>query len=98
MSRFVLTPAAQDDIVRILTYIELESQPASTRVLDALEKAMQRLADHPEIGHARPDLTRHDVRFWSVFSYLVIYRSNTVPLEIIRVLHGKRNIRRVMEE
>ena len=35
---------------------------------------------------------------WSVFSYLVIYRPDTTPLEIVRVLHGKRDVRRLLEE
>jgi plasmid stabilization system protein ParE len=59
---------------------------------------MQLLADNPGIGHLRPDLTPQDVRFWSVFKYLVIYPADTKPLEIVRVLHGKRNVRRLLEE
>ena len=59
---------------------------------------MQLLADNPGIGHLRSDLTPQDVRFWSVFRYLVIYRPDTKPLEIVRVLHGKRDVRRLLEE
>ena len=59
---------------------------------------MQLLAGNPDIGHLRRDLTLQDVRFWSVFSYLVIYRPGTQPLEIVRVLHGKRDVRRLLEK
>jgi hypothetical protein len=38
---------------------------------------MQLLADNPGIGHVRTDLTDADVRFWSVFKYLVIDRPDT---------------------
>lgn len=49
-------------------------------------------------AHLRPDLTPEDVRFWSVFKYLVIYRPGTKPLEIVRVLHGNRDVRRWLAE
>jgi antitoxin ParD1/3/4 len=59
---------------------------------------MQFLADNPGIGHVRRDLTDADVRFWPVFKYLVIYRPNTKPLEIIRILHGRRDVKRLLGE
>ena len=48
-------------------------------------------------GHSRPDLTTKDVRFWPVRSYLVIYRE-TVPLEIVTILHGARDIHSFLGE
>ena len=59
---------------------------------------MQLLAANPGIGHIRTDLTDADVRFWSVFKYLVIYRPETKPLEIVRVLHGRREVKRLLGE
>jgi antitoxin ParD1/3/4/toxin ParE1/3/4 len=50
----------------------------------------------PGIGHLRPDLTDADGRFWPVFKYLVIYRPDTKPLEIVRVLHGRRDVERIL--
>jgi antitoxin ParD1/3/4/toxin ParE1/3/4 len=41
-------------------------------------------------------LTDEDVRFWPVFKYLVIYRPETKPLEIIRVLHGRCDVERIL--
>ena len=59
---------------------------------------MRLLAERPGVGHLRTDLADEFVRFWPVFSYLVIYRPDTKPIEIIRVLHGKRDVRRLLEE
>jgi antitoxin ParD1/3/4 len=98
VSDYVLTPAAKGDLLKILEYLEGDNRSAILKVVDALDGAMQRLADNPGIGHLRRDLTHQDVRFWSVFRYLVIYRPDTKPLEIVRVLHGKRNVRRLLEE
>lgn len=67
MSEFVLTQAAKGDLLKILEYLEGDNPSAVLRVVDALDDAMQLLADNPGIGHLRPDLTPQDVRFWSVF-------------------------------
>ena len=96
MSRFVLTPAAEGDLLKIIEYLEGDNPNAILKVVDALDEAMQRLAENPGIGHVRPDLTGEDVRFWPVFKYLVVYRPETKPLEIVRVLHGRRDIERVL--
>ena len=98
MSQFVLTPAAEGDILDILDYIERENASAATRVFAALSEAMRLIAERPGIGHTRGDLADEAVRFWPVFSYLVIYRPDTSPLQIVRVLHGKRDVRRLLEE
>jgi plasmid stabilization system protein ParE len=80
--------AARGDLLKILEYLEGDNPSAVLKVVDALDNPMQLLADNPGIGHLRPDLTRRDVRFWSVFRCLVIYRPDTKPLENVPVLHG----------
>ena len=98
MSEFVLTPAAEGDIREILDYIERDNPSAVNRVSEGLRDAMRLIAERPGIGHTRADLAREPVRFWPVFSYLVIYRPETKPLEVVRVLRGKRDVRRLLEE
>ena len=98
MSEFVLTPSAEGDLLKILENLEGDNPNAILRVVDALDEAMQLLADNPGIGHLRTDLTDADVRFWSVFKYLVIYRPETQPLQIVRVLQGRRDVKRILVE
>jgi plasmid stabilization system protein ParE len=98
VSDFALTPAAKRDLLKIIEFLEGDNPARVLTVVDALDDAMQLLADNPGIGHLRPDLTPEDVRFWSVFKYLVIYRPGTKPLEIVRVLHGNRDVRRWLAE
>lgn len=41
------------------------------------------------------------VRFWVVTRYpnfIAVYRPEIKPLQIIAILHGKRDIKRLMEE
>jgi antitoxin ParD1/3/4/toxin ParE1/3/4 len=98
MNRYVLTSAAEDDLRNILEFLIVESPSAARRVLDALQDAMRLLADRPGLGHRRTDLADEALRFWPVFSYLVIYRSDTVPVQVVRILHGARDVRRLLED
>jgi plasmid stabilization system protein ParE len=95
---FVLSPEAQDDLGGIDAYLCHESPGAADRVSRALESTMELLAQHPGMGHQRPDLTSRPVRFWSVYSYLIVYRPDTSPLQVIRVLHGARDVAAILGE
>lgn len=97
MSRFVLTKAARADLDEIFEHIARDNPNAASRVLEKLREAMQMLARSPKIGHYRRDLASEPVRFWSVYSYLVIYRAETRPLEVVRVLHASRDVRTILE-
>ena len=50
------------------------------------------LAKMPGMGHKREDLTAFQVRFWPVGAYLIIYRAERQPIEIVAVTQGARDI------
>ena len=92
MRDFVLTPRAELDLIEIWEYIAQDSIDAADRVLDQLEDTMHKLAKMPGMGHIREDLVDRRHRCWPVYSYLIVYRPDTVPLQIIRVISGYRDI------
>ena len=49
------------------------------------------LADHPLLGPARPDIAP-DLRYLISGNYLILYRALGDSVEIVRVLHGARNL------
>jgi toxin ParE1/3/4 len=98
MSLYVLAPAARSDLIEISDFIGRENPEAAKRVLADLRSAMRGLAETPGMGHLRNDLADEPLRFWSVFSYLIIYRPKTKPLQIIRVLHGARDVKAILRE
>ena len=59
---------------------------------------MRRLAANPNLGHLRQDLADEPLRFWQVYSYLVIYRPQAEPLQIVRVLHASRDVRSPLKD
>jgi plasmid stabilization system protein ParE len=86
MKPFILTPRAAQDVGDIWDYIADDSIEAADRVLDALEKAMYRLSKTPGVGHVREELADRRHRFFPVYSYLIVYRFETKPLQVLRVL------------
>ncbi len=96
MTRFRLSPEAAQDIIDIYEYIAQDSVEAAERVRNELFEALDGLTAFPGRGHRREDLTTQSVLFWPVRSYQIIYRPQSTPLEIVAVLHGKRNIKTIL--
>jgi len=98
MKAFRLSQEASQDLIEIFEYIAQDSFEAAEHVRLEILEALRGLAGMPGKGHRREDLTKRPVLFWPVRSYLIIYRPATQPLEVVAVLHGKRNIRRILRD
>ena len=97
MKPYLVAPEAEDDLRRIWRYLLGEAGPAiANRIQGELVDAFESLADVPGKGHKRPDLTSRDVLFFSVYQYMIVYRRATM-VEIVAVLHGKRDVRRLLK-
>ena len=57
---------------------------------------MVKLAKNPGIGHWREEPIDKRHRFLLVYSYLIVYRHETKPLQIIRVLHAARDVQSIL--
>jgi plasmid stabilization system protein ParE len=96
---FELTPQATEDLDAIWWFIAGDNRDAADRVEIEIVATCRRLAKHPLIGTKRQDITPAEVRFWTVAkfpNYVIVYRPGTVPLQVA-VLHGKRNLKTVLE-
>lgn len=93
MSRYTLTARAETDITGILQFIA--AQDGEQRALGVYEKfldAFELLGESPALGKHRNDLTDENVRWWPVSSFLVVYDAERSPIDILRVIHGARNL------
>jgi plasmid stabilization system protein ParE len=99
-TEFQLTPQALDDLSEIWDYIARDSVKAANRLESAIFSACSNLARHPFIGSKRAEITLLPVRFWTVSkftNFIVVYRPDTKPLQVISVLHGKRDLKSYLE-
>jgi antitoxin ParD1/3/4 len=97
---FQLTPQATEDLDAMWWFIAQDSRDAADRVELEIVAACRRLAKHPRMGTRRLDLTPLPLRFWTIPkfpNYVIVYRPETVPLQVVAVLHGKRNLKAVLK-
>ena len=98
MKRYFLTPAAKTDLVEIYEYIHHDKPMAAARVMARIRDAIRRLAETPGMGHRREDLTDDDsLRFWPIYSFLIVYRLSKGPIQVLRVVHGARDVSRILD-
>jgi plasmid stabilization system protein ParE len=97
VNRYLISPIAKSDLVEIRDYLAKHgNREVAARVLRELRDTMQRAADIPGIGHLRHDLADEPLRFYRVYNYLIIYRPEAIPLAIVRVLHGARDVQSIL--
>ena len=73
-------------------YIAQDDIDAADRVQADIHRAIDNLVALPGMGYRREDVADETLRFWPVFNYLIIYRPETDPLEIVRVVSGYRDL------
>jgi plasmid stabilization system protein ParE len=73
--RYVLAPEAASDLVQIWRYVKKQSSIAvADRVESVIREKIVFLAGSPGAGHWRKNLTDEAVRFFPIYSYLIVYR------------------------
>jgi plasmid stabilization system protein ParE len=92
MSGYFVSGEAERDLHELWEYIAADNVDAADRLIVRLKDAFEELARHPSIGHRRDDVTNYAVLFWAVGSYLVVYRAEHSPIEIVAIVHGARDI------
>jgi plasmid stabilization system protein ParE len=100
MTHYQLTSKAEDDLFAIWSFIARDNIEAADRVEVAILDACGFLAAAPLRGHLRTDLTSLPVRWWTVLrypNYVIVYDPGTKPLQILRILHGARNVSRHLQ-
>jgi plasmid stabilization system protein ParE len=89
---YVLSADADCDLDEIWEYIAADSLDAADRWIGKLFDAFEILGQTPGLGHRREDLTTAAVLFWPVGAYIILYRADRRPIEIVAVTQGSRDI------
>ena len=91
MSQVTRRPLAEADILEIWDYIADDSLTAADRWVDHLDEQFRVLATQPSMGRARDELAP-DVRSFPFGRYVIFYMPLDDGIDVVRVLHGARDI------
>ena len=94
MTQVYKSAAASIDLDNIWFYIASDHPVAANAFLRRIFARCQSYARQPQLGESREELGR-DVRCFSVERYVVYYKPITDGIELIRVLHGYRDIQQL---
>ncbi len=105
----VVRPQAREDLKAAFSYIAQDNLEVATRFVEAARASLEALAAMPGAGSpcGLSDARLRDVRRWPISGfrkYLVFYRPLHDPqgqvedgIEVLRVLHGARDVRLLLE-
>src|SRR5262249_54082086 len=100
--RAIRTPAARLDLVDYISYFAQTSKPTAKRFRDAARRTFGDLVRLPGLGEKCETRNQRlaGLRVWPIRGFdnhLVFYREVPEGIEIVRVIHGARNIERILE-
>ena len=91
MAAVFRTSQANLDLIEIGLRIAEENPAAADHWLEQVDEKFRLLAQMPEMGRKRPDLAP-GLRSLPVSNYVIFYRPVPDGIQVIRVLHGARDI------
>lgn len=91
MPVIVKLPRAKSDLVEIWGYIADDNEGRADAFVDMIGQKLLTLASNPTMGRARDELAE-GLRSFPVGRYVIFYRPIPKGVEIVRVLHGSRDI------
>ncbi|HEY5254144.1 MAG TPA: type II toxin-antitoxin system RelE/ParE family toxin [Acidobacteriaceae bacterium] len=86
-----LSRRARRDLLQIWNYIAVDSESSADRFIDMLIQHFHLLERNPYIGRDRDEL-RAGYRSFPVGQYLIFYRIMGPGVQIMHVMHSKRDI------
>lgn len=96
MSEPRLTEQAEADLDELWAYIAANNPEAADRMVDAVLESSRMHVRFPGMGQSRDEL-RPGLRCFVVSPYVVFYRTLEATIEVLRILHGARDIRSIIE-
>ena len=91
MLRILKSPEAENDLDEIWLYIAKDNPYYADKLLDEIEETSQKLARFPNMGRNRDEL-HFGLQSFPVGMYLIFYMTISSGINIVRVLHGMRDI------
>ncbi|MFN5765337.1 MAG: type II toxin-antitoxin system RelE/ParE family toxin [Pseudanabaena sp.] len=97
MAILLKRPLAELDLLDIWDYIADDSPDRADDFLDRIESKLLVLAQNSGLGRKRPELLP-DLRSFPIGNYVVFYQQIEDGIDVIRLLHGSRDIEEVFKQ
>lgn len=94
MARVIRSRQARRDTLKIWVSIAQDNMPGADALMNSFTAALEQLARFPGMGPARDEL-RPGLRSYPIRPYLLFYKRVPKGIELVRVVHGARDLRRV---
>jgi len=91
MADLIISPEAEQDLVDIWLYIAEDQPTNADRFLVRLEECAERVAEFNDMGIDRSELAQK-LKSFPVDRYVLFYRPIENGIELVRVLHGSRDV------
>ena len=91
MARVLRRPRAAEDIAAVWDFIADDNPDAADHWVDQLDTQLRLLATQPLMGRARDELAP-GIRSFPFGRYLVFYLPISDGIDVVRVLHGTRDV------
>jgi putative addiction module CopG family antidote len=90
------SPHAEADLDTILDDLNRKDPAVAARYAAEFEQKGHALAQFPELGRSRPEIAPN-LRSTLVRPYVIFYRVEGDVVQILRILHGRQDLRSIMQ-
>lgn len=91
MARIIRSDGAEKDLDGIWDYIAQDNPAKADEWLRLLNRKIEMLAESPHMGRERSEFLP-GLRSFAVGNYVIFYRVMESGIEIVRLLHGGRDL------
>lgn len=85
---------ADADLLDIWLFIAADNPQAADRLLLDIDEQCRLLGENSRMGVARPEIAP-EARSWSLGRYLILYRVIPEGIDVVRVIHGARDLQQL---
>ena len=89
---------ARNDLKQIHDYIAKDSKFYAQNVVQEIVAKSETLTKLPEIGRIVSEISDQNIREVVVYSYRLIYEISGVGIEILAIIHGRRDFNSAWDE
>jgi toxin ParE1/3/4 len=97
MPEIITLDRARADLVEIWDYIADDSETQADLFIDTVDRKLRLLAAKPHLGRSRPELAEN-MRSFPLGRYVIFYVVMPDGIQVVRVLHGARDLGAIFED